>query len=114
MPLVELCVLVGLVLLVWGLLRLDDDGGRILLVCGMALASIGGLETALRERRDLHELREPGIAACPRCQTLHDTDANFCPGCGTALRGAAIRDAAPVTVAPVEQPPPQREQGAPS
>ena len=58
------------------------------------------LETALRERHDLTRLREAGIAACPRCQTLHDTDANFCPGCGTALRGAVVRDAAPVVVAP--------------
>jgi putative exporter of polyketide antibiotics len=48
-PLVELCVLIGLVLLVWGLFRHDDDGGRVLLVCGMVLASLAGLETALRE-----------------------------------------------------------------
>jgi len=48
-PLVELCVLIGLILLVWGLIRLDDDGGRVMLVCGMALASLGGLDTALRE-----------------------------------------------------------------
>jgi hypothetical protein len=48
-PLVELCVLIGLVLLVWGVIRRDDDGGRLLLVCGMALASLGGLDTALRE-----------------------------------------------------------------
>ena len=42
-------MLVGLVLLVWGLFRFDDDGGRVMLVCGMALASLGGLDTALRE-----------------------------------------------------------------
>jgi hypothetical protein len=48
-PLVELCVLIGLVLLIWGLIRWDDDGGRVLLVTGMALASLGGLDTALRE-----------------------------------------------------------------
>ena len=48
-PLVELSVLVGLVLLVWGLFRRDDDGGRVMLVCGMVLASLGGLDTALRE-----------------------------------------------------------------
>jgi hypothetical protein len=48
-PLVELCVLIGLVLLVWGLIRFDDDAGRVMLVCGMALASLGGLDTALRE-----------------------------------------------------------------
>ena len=48
-PLVELSVLVGLVLLVWGLLRREHDGGRVMLVAGMVLASLGGLETALRE-----------------------------------------------------------------
>jgi uncharacterized membrane protein YdjX (TVP38/TMEM64 family) len=37
------------VLLVWGLFRFDDDSGRVMLVCGMALASLGGLDTALRE-----------------------------------------------------------------
>ena len=48
-PLVELSVLIGLVLLIWGLIRLDDDAGPVLLVTGMALASLGGLDTALRE-----------------------------------------------------------------
>jgi hypothetical protein len=48
-PLTELCVLIGLVLLVWGVIRRDDPAGRVLLVCGMALGSLGGLETALRE-----------------------------------------------------------------
>ena len=48
-PLVELCVLIGLILLILGLIRWDDDGGRVMLVCGMALASLGGLDTALRE-----------------------------------------------------------------
>src|ERR671915_1404158 len=48
-PLVELSVLIGLVLLVWGLIRSDEDSGRVMLVCGMALASLGGLDTALRE-----------------------------------------------------------------
>ena len=62
------------------------------------------LETALRERREVTELREAGIAACPRCGALHGTDANFCPGCGTALRGTVVRDAAPVTVAPADPP----------
>jgi len=48
-PLVEMSVLTGLLLLVAGLLRLGKSGGGILLVCGMALASLGGLDTALRE-----------------------------------------------------------------
>jgi hypothetical protein len=48
-PLVELCVLIGLVLLILGLILWDDDSGRVMLVSGMALASLGGLDTALRE-----------------------------------------------------------------
>ena len=38
-PLTELCVLIGLVLLVWGVIRRNDPAGRVLLVCGMALAA---------------------------------------------------------------------------
>src|SRR5689334_6975610 len=57
-----------------------------------ALAHVDGelraLEDALRDRRDVTELREPGISACPRCGTLHGSDANFCPSCGLALTGA--------------------------
>ena len=48
-PLVELCVLAGLVLLVLGLLSFDTDRGKALLVSGMLLGSLGGLDTALRE-----------------------------------------------------------------
>src|SRR5215207_10428073 len=49
-PLVELCVLVGIVLLIIGLIiGLDSDRGRLALLCGLALASLGGLDTALRE-----------------------------------------------------------------
>ena len=57
----------------------------------VALQGVDGelrtLEDALRDRRQLTELREAGISACPRCGTLHDTDANFCPACGTSLHG---------------------------
>jgi hypothetical protein len=45
------------------------------------------LEDVLGDRREFTELREAGISACTTCGTLHDTDANFCPGCGTSLRG---------------------------
>ena len=48
-PLVELCVLVGLVLLVLGFVRLPERDGRVLLVLGMVLGSLGGLDTALRD-----------------------------------------------------------------
>ncbi len=49
-PLVELSVLVGIVLIVIGRDRgLDSDRGRLALLCGLVLASLGGLDTALRE-----------------------------------------------------------------
>jgi hypothetical protein len=57
-----------------------------------ALAAVDGelraLEEALGEKRDITELHEPGISACPRCGTLHGSDARFCPSCGLALSGA--------------------------
>src|SRR4051812_39084539 len=53
------------------------------------------LETALDDVRPLHELHEPGIAACPRCGALHGSESNFCPSCGLHLRGPrAIGDVA--------------------
>jgi ribosomal protein L40E len=45
------------------------------------------IERVLDERRDIVELREPGVAACPRCGALHGSDANFCPQCGTQFSG---------------------------
>jgi ribosomal protein L40E len=45
------------------------------------------IERVLDDRRDIVELREPGIAACPRCGALHGSDANFCPQCGTQFSG---------------------------
>jgi lysylphosphatidylglycerol synthetase-like protein (DUF2156 family) len=48
-PLVELCVLAGLVLFVLGVLNVNEQDGRIMLVMGMVLASLGGLDTAVRE-----------------------------------------------------------------
>jgi len=48
-PLVELSILVGIVLIVLGLFVVEGGRGRILLVFGLALGSLGGLDTALRE-----------------------------------------------------------------
>ncbi|HEX3873123.1 MAG TPA: hypothetical protein VHW26_03180 [Solirubrobacteraceae bacterium] len=48
------------------------------------------LETALDDRRELMLLHEPGISVCPRCATLHASDANFCSGCGLPRGGAAL------------------------
>ena len=48
-PLVELCVLSGIVLIVVGLIDFDDRDGRILLALGLVLASLAGLDTAVRD-----------------------------------------------------------------
>lgn len=48
-PLVELCALVGIVLIVLGVIDLESDRGRMLLVFGLLLASLAGLDTAVRE-----------------------------------------------------------------
>jgi hypothetical protein len=49
-PLAELCVLLGIVMIVAGLISgVGDDRGRLLLVTGLALGSLGGLDTAARE-----------------------------------------------------------------
>ena len=48
-PLVELCVLVGIVLIVLGLIERDAPHGRAMLLAGLALGSLGGLDTAARE-----------------------------------------------------------------
>jgi ribosomal protein L40E len=45
------------------------------------------IERVLDERRDIIELREPGVAACPRCGALHGSDAKYCPQCGTQFSG---------------------------
>jgi hypothetical protein len=67
-------------------------------------AELRAIEGGLDERRPVIELREAGVAACPRCGTLHGTDANFCPGCGTPLRGSVVHEAGPLRVTPVDQP----------
>ena len=53
-------------------------------------AELRSLETALDDRRELMLLHEPGISVCPRCATLHGSDAKFCSGCGLPRRGAAL------------------------
>jgi hypothetical protein len=48
-PLVELCVLAGIVLIILGLINRDSERGRAMLLGGLALGSLGGLDTAARE-----------------------------------------------------------------
>jgi hypothetical protein len=62
------------------------------------------LERALGDRREVTELREPGIASCPRCGALHGSDARFCSSCGLALRGpqpvSEVGDGVPAQLVP--------------
>jgi len=69
------------------------------------------IERVLDERRDVIELREPGVAACPRCGALHGSDARFCPQCGMQLDGAL--ELAPIG-APSVHPAPARPVTAPA
>src|SRR5215204_4451933 len=64
-PLVELCVLVGIVLLALGALDLQSDRGKLMLVLGMGLGSLGGLDTALREHLAGYRSHTTVIAALP-------------------------------------------------
>ena len=48
-PLVELCVLAGIVLLILGFFVVGGSRGPILVAAGLALGSIGGLEISIRE-----------------------------------------------------------------
>jgi hypothetical protein len=68
-PLVEICVLVGIVLLVLGALNLSTDRGKLMLVLGMALGSLGGLDTALREHLAGYRSHTTVIAALPAVTT---------------------------------------------
>jgi len=47
-PLTELVILIGIVLMAWGFLTWDGQGD-VRFIAGLALASLGGLELAVRE-----------------------------------------------------------------
>jgi hypothetical protein len=65
-PLVELCVLVGIVLIVLGLIvGFDSDRGQLALVCGVLLASLGGLDTAVREHFSGYRSHSSVLAGLP-------------------------------------------------
>jgi hypothetical protein len=66
-------------------------------------AELRALEQALREIRPVTVLREVGIAACPRCASIHGNEDRFCPGCGLAFSADADR---PLSTAPVTATPP--------
>ena len=93
-PLVELCVLLGLVLLVWGFFTADAASGRVLLVCGMVLASLGGLETALREHFTGYRSHALLLAALPAVLTAGVLFFARAPWIAIPVAGAAVLVAA--------------------
>jgi lysylphosphatidylglycerol synthetase-like protein (DUF2156 family) len=48
-PLIELSVLAGIVLIVVGIINREDEQGRLAIALGVALASLAGLDTAVRD-----------------------------------------------------------------
>jgi hypothetical protein len=64
-PLVELAVLVGIVLIVIGLIHNETSRGRLALVFGLALASLAGLDTAVREHFAGYRSHSSLLAAFP-------------------------------------------------
>jgi hypothetical protein len=48
-PLVEVCVLIGIVCIVIGFFSRDNGLGRTILALGFVLGALGGLDTAVRE-----------------------------------------------------------------
>lgn len=107
--------------LVFDLHRFGREGSHLVAGKLGALAAVDrelrALEETLVDRRDFTVLREPGIAACPRCAALHGSDSNFCPNCGLRFEGpqaiAEVGDA-PVTAptGPLPAPPAPSETPA--
>jgi len=89
-PLVELCVLVGIVLLVLGFLAYETDRGKVMLVAGMALGALGGLDTALREHFTGFRSHSTLIAALPAVTTLAGAYFAGAPWLGIVLPAAAV------------------------
>jgi hypothetical protein len=64
-PLVELCALLGIILLVLGVINIGDESGPLFLVAGMALGSLAGLDTALREHFSGYRSHSTVLAGIP-------------------------------------------------
>jgi hypothetical protein len=64
-PLVELCALLGIILLVLGVINIDDENGPLFLVAGMALGSLAGLDTVLREHFSGYRSHSTVLAGIP-------------------------------------------------
>jgi lysylphosphatidylglycerol synthetase-like protein (DUF2156 family) len=96
-PLAELSVLVGILLMVGGfIVGLGGDRGRLMLVTGMALGSLGGLDTAVREHVNgfaSHHMVLAGVPAIAAAAVAYFARA---PWIVVVLAGAAVFAAAMV------------------
>jgi hypothetical protein len=89
-PLIELAVLVGIVMIVYGFLDTDSPRGRVALVLGMALCSLAGLDTAVREHFEgyrSHTLLLAGLFAVVTAAALFFAEA---PWIAVALAAVAV------------------------
>src|SRR4051794_11150645 len=86
-PLVELSVLAGLVLLIVGVINHDSSRGRIMMVFGLALASVAGLDTALREHFNGFRSHSTLLAGVPAVAAV--TALGFAGAHGVTLLAAA-------------------------
>jgi hypothetical protein len=97
--------------LTFDLHRFGRDGTPLvhekLAALGAVDSELRAVERALGEERAFVDLREAGIAACPRCAALHGSEARFCPSCGIALVGpmAGVVSASPAVATPPPAPP---------
>jgi hypothetical protein len=94
-PLVELAIFVGLVCIVVGFLTRDGARGRVLLALGMTLASLGGLDTAVREHFAGYRSHALVLAAFPAVATtvilaLAGVPPVLVPGAGILVFVAAL------------------------
>jgi hypothetical protein len=69
-PLVEVSVLVGIVLLVYGFLNASESNGRLAIGVGLVLASLAGLDTALREHFNGYRSHSSLLAGLPAVGTI--------------------------------------------
>jgi lysylphosphatidylglycerol synthetase-like protein (DUF2156 family) len=69
-PLVEVCVLAGIVLLILGVINYDSSDGRFAMVLGLSLASIAGLDTAARDHFAGYRSHSTLLAALPAIITM--------------------------------------------
>ena len=94
--------------LVFDLRRFERDRPDLVDAKVHALFAVDGelraLERALGDRREVTELREAGIASCPRCGALHGSDARYCSSCGLSLHGpqpvSEVGDGVPAQLVP--------------